>query len=309
MALMELPGAPRGLTAAVHTVRGADYVRLLDADPDLAAGIAPEQRPSARRCAVAPVLELDGRPRTTLPPPAPGTLGDIVLDGMIYLRVASGRRAHGELLGPGDVIAPWADLGADAVLVATIRARALCPTRVARLDRKFALLSARWPEISATVIQRLIVRTRRLGLQNAVNALPRIDERLELTLWGLADRFGRVTSHGMLLRLPLAHAQLAEIMGSQRPSVTCALRRLEERGRLRRPTRHEWLLCGSPPQDFASPKPQRAVERPRLDDRTVARLERLRARGPLGPTALSDFANGVNDGSDRASAPAFSDCR
>jgi CRP/FNR family transcriptional regulator, cyclic AMP receptor protein len=65
-----------------------------------------------------------------------------------------------------------------------------------------------------------------------------------LTLWHLADRFGRVTSRGCELVLAgLTHEALAVMLGARRPTVTSALRRLGERGLLRQERRGAWLLC------------------------------------------------------------------
>jgi hypothetical protein len=69
-------------------------------------------------------------------------------------------------------------------------------------------------------------------VQSAINSLPRIEERIELTLWQLAYRFGHVSRDGIKLDLPLAHSQLAEMVCAQRPSVSTALTRLRNRGRI-----------------------------------------------------------------------------
>ena len=124
--------------------------------------------------------------------------------------------------------------------------------RIALLDRGFAIRTARWPEIHAAIVHRLIVRARRLSLQAAVNAISRVDDRLEVTLWELAYRFGRVTRDGVVLDLPITHTQLAEMIAAQRPSVSTAVGRLQERGRAIRTDRHRWVLRGEPPQLLSS---------------------------------------------------------
>jgi CRP-like cAMP-binding protein len=83
-------------------------------------------------------------------------------------------------------------------------------------------------------MRRPIARSLRLSLQAAINAVPRIPERVELTLWQLGDRFGHVTAEGIVLRLALTHERLGELVAAQRPSVTTALRNLEARHRLLR---------------------------------------------------------------------------
>ena len=50
--------------------------------------------------------------------------------------------------------------------------------------------------------------------------------------------------------LPLTHATMARLVGAQRPSVTSALRTLEDRGFLARPSAGPgWVLLGDPPGD------------------------------------------------------------
>jgi CRP-like cAMP-binding protein len=74
----------------------------------------------------------------------------------------------------------------------------------------------------------------------------RVDARLELLLWHLADRWGRVTREGVLLPLRLTHELLADLVAAQRPSVTLSLQNLERSGRVARRDGHIYLL-GSPP--------------------------------------------------------------
>lgn len=54
----------------------------------------------------------------------------------------------------------------------------------------------------------MIAPTWSCSARGAINAVPRVEERLELTLWRLGDRFGRVTPEGILLRLGLTHELL-----------------------------------------------------------------------------------------------------
>ena len=132
--------------------------------------------------------------RRLFPAPDPASLGAVILDGLVVVRIGLGRLGHVELLGASDVISPWSHSG---------------------------------PEIHAAVVQRLITRSRRLSLQAAIHALPRVAERVELTLWALAERFGRDTPDGITLHLPITHQQLAEIVAAQRPSVSTALNWLD----------------------------------------------------------------------------------
>jgi Mn-dependent DtxR family transcriptional regulator len=53
------------------------------------------------------------------------------------------------------------------------------------------------------------------------------------------------------VRIPVTHGVLASVVGARRPSVTTALGRLQEDGLIERLPDGEWLLHGSPPEDFA----------------------------------------------------------
>jgi CRP/FNR family transcriptional regulator, cyclic AMP receptor protein len=101
---------------------------------------------------------------------------------------------------------------------------------------------------------RSIQRSRSLTFHMALSHLTRVDVRLLALFWHLADRWGRVGREGTLVPLRLTHATLAQLVGAQRPSVTSALRTLEQRGLLRR-LPEGWLLLGDPPGD-----PERALE-------------------------------------------------
>jgi CRP/FNR family transcriptional regulator, cyclic AMP receptor protein len=226
-------------------------VRVLDADPDLGTGVDAEEWQAAVGMAVAPLFEFGRGPWQFRPPLDRGGLGALILDGLILLRVHCGARGHVELLGQGDVISPWTEITAELTVPCTVAAQIVSNVRIALLDRRFSLRTARWPEIHGGVTQRLVARSRMLSVQAAINSLPRIDERIDLTLWQLAFRFGRMTREGIALHLPITHAQLAEIVSAQRPSVSLAISRLESRGHIHRVSRQDWLLRGEPPSTLS----------------------------------------------------------
>jgi CRP-like cAMP-binding protein len=227
-------------------------VFVLDADRELGGGIDEAQWQLAVRSSIAPAFEFGRGAWRFTPPPDRGGLGALVLTGMIVVRIDAGARSHIELLGEGDVISPWVEVGDELAVTSSLNASVVSPMRIALLDRSFALRTARWPEIHAAIVHRLIVRARRLSLQAAVNAISRVEDRLEVTLWELAYRFGRVTSDGVILDLPITHTQLAEMIAAQRPSVSTAAGRLQAHGRAIRTNRHRWVLRGEPPQLLSS---------------------------------------------------------
>jgi CRP/FNR family transcriptional regulator, cyclic AMP receptor protein len=227
-------------------------VLVLEADPDLGDGIDRAQWPLAVAASLAPTFELERGPWRFSPRPDPGALGALLLEGLIVIRINADTRAHIELLGPGDVISPWVGSRQELTLPSLPTTAVVSKARIALLDRRFAIRTARWPEIHAGLMLRLIVRARRGSLQAAINALSRIEERLEVTLWELSYRFGRVTPDGIMLDLPLTHSQMAEMVAAQRPSVSTAFTRLQDHGRIVHAARHRWLLLGEPPSTLSS---------------------------------------------------------
>ena len=224
--------------------------RVLDADPDLGAGLESDELTLARQAAVAPEIVHSPGPWSFFPPPDQASLGILVLEGLLAVRLQLGDRAHLELLGEGDVISPWVGVGPSLALPRSVTAAVLSDVRMLLLSRSFTLRTGRWPEIHGALTQRLIARSRWISLQAAINAIPRTEHRVELTLWHLACRFGRMTLAGLVLPVNLTHVLLSEIVAAQRPSVSMAVSRLSAQGRVRRQPDGGWLLPGSPPAEL-----------------------------------------------------------
>src|SRR5581483_10984875 len=76
---------------------------------------------------------------------------------------------------------------------------------------------------------------------------PRVDVRLLLLFWQLADRWGTVGTDGVNVPLRLTHHMLGRIVRAQRPSVTASLNELAELGVLTRSAADRtWTLHGEP---------------------------------------------------------------
>ena len=73
-----------------------------------------------------------------------------------------------ELLGPGDVLRAWDDADYEQLLPRTIEWTALTATRVAIIDRAFAVRAAQWPEIFAGLLDRAARRAERLVVMQAI---------------------------------------------------------------------------------------------------------------------------------------------
>lgn len=258
-------------------------VMLLDADPDLAEGIADEELEIARRQSAAHVLQLDGptwNPETIVRVSDAGWLGLFQLDGLLIRRVQVGKRSACELFGPGDIFRPWDADGEYDPLPISLDWLVLRPARLAVLDSAFALRIARWPQITGRICGRIAHRARNLALTQAVTHLPRAHPRLLMLFWLLADRWGTVSPEGVRVTLPLTHETLAMLVGSRRPTVTIALQRLSRAGLLLREPRNRWLLTTRAIELLAHPESLAVIEDEDSDelDELEAGEERRRSR-------------------------------
>ncbi|HWC25854.1 MAG TPA: hypothetical protein VG474_04655, partial [Solirubrobacteraceae bacterium] len=165
---------------------------VLVEDPDLGELLDERRHAAAERAVIAPELrlaagELSWEERFEHP-----LLGLLVLEGLLGVRMQIPGRTHLELLGPGDVVVPWTVPAVDGSTTSKVTWCAFATARLAVLDRSFCLTIRGLPEIHEALAARFVMRARRLAFQLAVNALRVVDERVLLTLWHLADRWGRV---------------------------------------------------------------------------------------------------------------------
>lgn len=231
--------------------------RLLDLDPDLAAGMTADEVMAARQCVTAAVIELPstgwGRQRTPALPSdhalvRPPVSALLILRGTFLREVravtehgASGRE-FAELLGPGDVLRPWQPGCEPGMVEERARWRTCSPALLAVLDRATMAPAFRWPSLVDELMDRALRRSRALALAGAINAVPTARERLLLLFFHLADRFGRVTPDGIVIDLSLTHEDLAHVTTLRRPTVTVTLGWLAREGFLARRSRSTWLL-------------------------------------------------------------------
>src|SRR5437764_12455492 len=91
------------------TERKAVGIRLLEAQPDPAEGLSPEDEAEARRHVVALLESLDPGPwePSDAYALAPAFMGLLLVDGMLSRDIELGGRRCSELLGPGDLLRPW----------------------------------------------------------------------------------------------------------------------------------------------------------------------------------------------------------
>ncbi|HVY76954.1 MAG TPA: Crp/Fnr family transcriptional regulator [Solirubrobacterales bacterium] len=224
-------------------------VPVLRLDPDLGAEIETPKRALAERACLASVHELpqgEWRAEVGVDGERSG-FGLLVLSGALCRRVEHRERSGAELVGPGDLLRPWDDRIGEAASIPTDSSWAVVdPARLALLDAVFARRAAPFPEIAIGLSRRALLRVRHISVLTAIAGQRRIETRLNMLFWHLADRFGRVRGDWVDVPLPLTHNQLAELVAARRPSVTTALGRLDEKGVLHR-SEDGWLLRGPAP--------------------------------------------------------------
>lgn len=218
---------------------------LLKEAPSLARRLTMAEREAASRTLTVAVMDL--RPGHWDAPnqPRPGHLGYLVLEGMVLREVCITRDWSAEMLGGGDVLRPWVE---DASSFVRSRWEVIEHTRLAVLDGAAAAQICKFPALFDELFERAIKRSRSLAIHATIEGVHRIDQRLLLLLWHLAEQRGERTKDGVLVPIRLAHGQLARLVGARRPTVTTALGKLESKGEIRRTQDRRWLLLGEPPQ-------------------------------------------------------------
>lgn len=216
-------------------------VALLDADPDLADAVDVDDLLHARAALVAPAIDLEAG--TWEPEKLPrDAMGLLVLDGVILREVVAGEVVAMELLGPGDVLVPAADESLEAFVDAAVRWCTVLPTQLAVLRPELVQRLSDWPGVLGVIVRRMAERSARQSVMQAVCHNPRVDARLRGLFWHLADRWGRVTAAGVVLPLRLTHDSLARLVGAQRPTVSTALKGLQDAGEITRRRDGAWVL-------------------------------------------------------------------
>lgn len=218
-------------------------IRLLDYDPELGATLRPERRAEAHEMARATLVEVarGAHAKSDLAGGNDTTYGVLLLDGLANRTLMLDSVVSAQLLGRGDLV--WIGAGGGEALVETaVRWTVLEPLSLALLDERFLLTVRRWPELVAALFGRLATQEERREIHRALSQLPRVEDRIHGLLWLLAERWGHVSPHGVVLRLRLTHELIGQLVGAKRPTVSLALKALEERGIIARRSDGGWLL-------------------------------------------------------------------
>lgn len=237
----------RGKEGTVGSV--TDLISIVDADPDLADLLDSTEREQARRQALTRERRLSPGQWDPIAALEPDThhRGFLIIDGLLSREVEVLGRRCVELLGSGDVLRPWRWDEDGSHVHAEVGWVVLEPTRLAVLDHGLVLRMTPWPQLGVELFARGTRRAHALAIALAIAHHPRVDDRLLLTLWHIAERWGRVQPRGIRVPLPLSHQRLADLVGAHRPSVTTAMGELMRAGALSRESDGIWVLHGSPP--------------------------------------------------------------
>jgi CRP/FNR family cyclic AMP-dependent transcriptional regulator len=228
-----------------------ESVQVLAEDPDLADDLSGERLQHALEASVATAFE--HRTGAWSPPPfaevARGGIGLLILNGLVVRQVGVAGRFGAELLGVGDLMCPWQWDDGFPSLPRSSQTRVLRQCRLAVLDTDFTERIGHYPEVLSALFTRALQRARHISVNMAIVQQPRIDIRLHMLFWELADRFGTVRHDGVHVPITLTHATLSDLVAARRPTVTKALGELAEHGSVLW-TGQDWLLPGEPPAEL-----------------------------------------------------------
>lgn len=227
-----------------------DVCHVLREDADLADAIDPRVLDRAARECVATAIRLPAGAWAGEQGDLIGAgIGLLVLEGLLVRRVGIDGRAGAELLGEGDLLRPRQGADAEPALQQTTGFHVLRQARLAVLDEEAARRFAAYPALTGRLVGRALDRSRNLAVNMAIVHQARVDTRLQMLFWHLAERWGRVRTEGVILPLHLTHSVLADLVAARRPTVTTALTELSRRGVVLSAT-DGWLLSGDPPGEL-----------------------------------------------------------
>ena len=230
----------------------ADHVtRVLEQDPELAENVDPKRVAAASANARAVVIDVECGEwaEQQWPRNVRDGLGLLILDGLLLRHVDLDGRFGGELLARGDLLRPWHREHFGATVPRRLGWRVLRHCRLALLDLDFAKRIAAYPEIHGQLLDRALRRSRYLTVNMAIVHQPKVETRLHMLLWHLADRWGTVRKDDVLVPAKLTHSIFAALVAARRPTVSAALSALEHNGQIAR-SPDGWLLYGAPPGEL-----------------------------------------------------------
>jgi hypothetical protein len=225
---------------------------LLEALPELAAGMPADVAERARRSIVVEVETLEPGPwHPDRSDPGVGHLGLMIVNGMMIRELVVGGARSIELLNRSDILRPWQE---EAASFCEASWRCVTAVELASLGPPTAAAICRSPMLVDLLVERALRRSRSLAVHAAIESIVGLERRLTLLFWHLAEHWGSVGADGVEMPLELTHETLAHLVGARRPSVSAALTNLARQGRVER-NGDGWLLHGDPPGPDLSQAP------------------------------------------------------
>lgn len=114
-----------------------------------------------------------------------------------------------------------------------VSATCLEPTLVCGIDKgTFEGLVTKFPSVGLAVIRNLSKRVEYLSGTLGALSEPSIEDRLYKVLWMVAEEAGKPAAGGRMIAFPLTHEEIGFLIGAHRVSVTRALGKLRDTGRI-----------------------------------------------------------------------------
>jgi CRP/FNR family transcriptional regulator, cyclic AMP receptor protein len=219
----------------------ASTIPLTTVLPEIIALIPASERQLAEQVLHVPRLQVNGELGDTLAA-TPTAFDFIVADGVVLKQTSYAGRNSLELLGSGDVLAPPLTPSRQLESRATSSYQAHGQASLAVIESRFRTAARRWPQLSDVLHDRLARQTHRASMHLAILHIARADDRVLALFSDLAERFGQVTSDGIVIDVELTHALIGQLIGSRRPTISAALEQLSTTGTLTRTIDDRWML-------------------------------------------------------------------
>jgi CRP-like cAMP-binding protein len=233
----------------------AQLVRVLRVDPELGGALDGPRLAEAAERLIAAVVAPRGGALADSALTVAGTegLGLLMLEGVIAREVLLSDNVSVEFLGAGDLLQESRPDDPGRLLRSQVRWTIVEPARFAVLDARFARAAAEYPEVALVLMNRLVQRSHRLAVTQAITQLNGVDRRVLTLLWHLAERWGHISSSGVEVPLRAPHRMLAQAVGARRPAG--AQRAQPASGRRVGPARRSRRAAErrGPPGDRAAP--------------------------------------------------------
>ena len=172
----------------------------------------------------------------------PGDQMYVILDGKVKLGQTSpdGRESLLAILGPGEM---FGELSLFDPGLRASTATALTDAVVLGLSNEQLMpwLAGR-PEVAAALLQALARRLRRTNEAIADLVFSDVPGRVAKALMDLGEKFGTVTTEGLLVTHDMTQEELAQLVGASRETVNKALADFTQRGWIRLESRQVVIL-------------------------------------------------------------------